>query len=58
VLRCTVDGWKKVLNGGAVRAVTDGRWVISKSPMGATLKTLLRGDRDIAVGAGGVVLKR
>ena len=45
-------------SGGAVRTFTDGRWTVSESPTGANLKALLRGDPDIAVGAGGVVIER
>jgi len=44
--------------GGAVYDLTDGEWVQRATPTGQNLEGVVRGDVDVAVGAGGTVLER
>jgi hypothetical protein len=49
------DGWT-VGGGGKVYAY-DGLWSQSATPSGANLKAVVRGDPDVAVGAGGTIVE-
>jgi len=50
------DGYT-VGGGGAVFAL-NGQWTQQATPTGENLKAVVRGDPDIAVGAGGTILER
>lgn len=43
--------------GGKVFDLTDGRWAQDATPTGQNLKAVVRGDRNLAVGAGGTVIE-
>jgi len=52
------DGGYTVGGGGAVFEFTDGEWQRESTPTGANLKSVRRGETDIAVGASGTVIEK
>ncbi len=52
------DDGLAVGGGGAVYDLSDGEWTQQATPTGQNLKGVLRGDVDVAVGAGGTVIER
>ena len=51
------DGYT-VGGGGAVYDFDGRKWAPQQTPTGQNLKAVVRGDPDIAVGAGGTIVER